>query len=330
MNLPLWSAGFAAFALVAYVVLDGFDLGVGVLLLFQPVKASRDHMIDSITPTWDGNETWLIMAGVTLLAGFPLAYGILLPALYLPAITMLLSLGLRGVSFEFRVQMKKYRKPWDTVFGIGSVVAALMEGIILGALLAGIKVEGDQFSGSILDVFHPFSLLCGVTLVAGYMVLGSGWLLLKANAHTQAFAARAIRVASTVLAILFCAVCFYARHIQPGVAAAWTKHPNWLSWLAFSFVVISVCLITLPWISRPLIAFELAIGQFIIGMTAIAVITFPDIVPFRISLWDAAASTASQRFLLTGAAIVAPVVIAYSAFAYWIFRGKTPSKGWEL
>src|SRR6201988_1936225 len=141
MDLPLVSACFLVFALVLYMILDGFDLGVGILLLFQPAAAARDHMIDSITPTWDGNETWIIMAGVTLLAAFPIAYSILLPAFYLPTILMLLALGFRGVSFEFRAQSKQHRRAWDVAFGVGSLVAASMQGLILGGLMQGVTVQ---------------------------------------------------------------------------------------------------------------------------------------------------------------------------------------------
>src|SRR6202162_2780068 len=147
MNLPLLSALFTAFALSLYVLLDGFDLGVGALLLAQSDERLRDRMVDSITPTWDGNETWLIMAGVALLAAFPIAYGILLPAFYLPLIAMLLALGLRGVSFEFRYQGLRGRPAWDAAFSIGSIVAALMQGLIVGGLILGVTIEGERFGG---------------------------------------------------------------------------------------------------------------------------------------------------------------------------------------
>src|SRR6266403_3792920 len=162
MDLPLVSACFLGFALVLYMILDGFDLGVGILLLFQPATESRNHMVDSITPTWDGNETWLILAGVTLLAAFPLAYGILMPALYVPLIAMLLSLGLRGVSFEFRVQTKSLRPHWDRVFAIGSLLAALMQGMVVGTLLQGVAVQDNRYSGGPFDFLHPLPLICGV------------------------------------------------------------------------------------------------------------------------------------------------------------------------
>jgi cytochrome bd ubiquinol oxidase subunit II len=329
MTLPLISAGFAAFALTAYVVLDGFDLGVGTLLFLERTQTSRDHMVDSITPTWDGNETWLIMAGVTLLAAFPIAYGILMPALYLPVIIMLLSLGLRGVSFEFRVQKKQKRHVWDLVFASGSVVAAFMQGIILGTLLEGIKTNGTQFDGTVLDVLQPFSLLCGVTLVTGYVVLGAGWLYLKANTRIQQFASRVLRVGSVCFATLFCVSCLYAKSVQPGVAVAWSSHPMALSFLAALFVILSGCLFALSGKKQPILPFLTGIAQFLVGMAGIAIIVYPNIVPFRVSLWDAAASSASQVFMLIGAAVVCPVVIAYSAFAYWVFRGRTPAGGWD-
>src|ERR1700746_2321467 len=153
MDLPVISFSFMAFALAFYVILDGFDLGVGILLLLQPARASRDHMVDSITPTWDGNETWVIMAGVTLLAAFPIAYSILLPAFYLPVILMLLALGFRGVSFEFRVQSKGHRRAWDVAFGVGSLVAALMQGLILGGLMQGGTVQNRHLPGNVLYSF---------------------------------------------------------------------------------------------------------------------------------------------------------------------------------
>jgi cytochrome d ubiquinol oxidase subunit II len=329
MMLPLFSAAFAAFALLLYVVLDGFDLGVGMLLLFEPTRASRDHMIDSITPTWDGNETWLIMAGVTLLAGFPIAYGILMPALYLPVIVMLLALGLRGVSFEFRAQMKEYRPHWDIVFAVGSTVAAFMQGLILGTLLQGVQTNELRFTGSVLDVFHPLPVLSGITLMFGYMVLGSGWLQLKARMMLQGFAARMIRIASIGFGAFFCFSCICAWKVQPGVPTAWSAYPVSLSMLTSLFLVLSVCLIAISRKNRPLLAFLIGFIQFAAGMAGLAIIIYPNIVPFHVSLWDAAASPTSQTFLLVGAAIVAPMVIAYSAFAYWVFRGRTPAGGWE-
>jgi cytochrome bd ubiquinol oxidase subunit II len=329
MDMPILCAGFAALSVTFYVLLDGFDLGVGALLLLQPHEKSRDHMVDSITPTWDGNETWLIMTGVTLLAAFPIAYGILMPALYIPIIVMLLSLGLRGVSFEFRGQMKRYRRRWDVIFAIGSIAAASMQGIILGALLEGISVEGTTFSGSVFDCFRPFSVLCAICVLAGYVVLGGCWLQFKATAQLHGFSGRTLRIALPLFMLSFFAVGGMSISVQPGILAAWQDHPVLLGTL--SCVVPLAAFILHGSIGRrpdvrPLIAGLVMIAA---GIGGLAILVFPTIVPFRISIWDASSSRLSQIFLLTGAIVVTPVVLAYSFFAYWVFRGKTPEKGWD-
>jgi cytochrome d ubiquinol oxidase subunit II len=329
MDLPLLSASFLAFTLTLYVMLDGFDLGVGILLLFQPAKASRDHMVDSITPTWDGNETWIIMAGVTLLAAFPVAYSILLPAFYLPVILMLLALGFRGVSFEFRVQSKQHRREWDIAFGVGSLVAALMQGLVVGGLMQGVTVQNRHFAGSVLDIFRPLPIISGIALLFGYAVLGAGWLKLKSNVSLQDFATRSLRVSAPAFAVLIGIACIDAARIQPGIRAQWASHGTTLGCLVGLFAIAAVMLTALGGNSRP--ALPLLLGQllFIVGISGIAFIVFPEIVPFSVSLWDAASSSSSQRLVMIGAACVTPVVLAYSAFAYWIFRGKTPENGWE-
>jgi cytochrome d ubiquinol oxidase subunit II len=329
MHLPLFSACFMAFALTLYIFLDGFDLGVGILLLFQSDPASRDHMVDSITPTWDGNETWIIMAGITLFAAFPIAYSILLPALYLPIILMLLALGFRGVSFEFRVQTTRHRRKWDVAFAIGSLVAAFMQGLIAGCLIQGIKVRDLRFNGSVLDVLHPLPVISGVTLAVGYTVLGGGWLRLKSNLLLQEFARRSLRVSASVFAVLFGVACLYAAQIQPGVRSQWALHPIALSCLLGLFAIAAGSLAVLAERVRAAILLILGLFLFVVGISGLAWIVFPNIVPFSVSLWDAASSSTSQEFVLMGAIIVTPVVLGYSAFAYWIFRGRTPEKGWE-
>jgi cytochrome bd ubiquinol oxidase subunit II len=329
MHLPLFSACFMAFALTLYIFLDGFDLGVGILLLFQSDPASRDHMVDSITPTWDGNETWIIMAGITLFAAFPIAYSILLPALYLPIILMLLALGFRGVSFEFRVQTTRHRRKWDVAFAIGSLVAAFMQGLIAGCLIQGIKVRDLRFNGSVLDVLHPLPVISGVTLAVGYTVLGGGWLRLKSNLLLQEFARRSLRASAPVFAVLFGVACLYAAQIQPGVRSQWALHPIALSCLLGLFAIAAGSLAVLAERVRAAILLILGLFLFVVGISGLAWIVFPNIVPFSVSLWDAASSSTSQEFVLMGAIIVTPVVLGYSAFAYWIFRGRTPEKGWE-
>ena len=329
MDLPLLSASFVALTLTLYVILDGFDLGVGILLLFQPANTARDHMVDSITPTWDGNETWIIMAGVTLLAAFPIAYSILLPAFYLPVIIMLLALGFRGVSFEFRVQSKEHRRAWDLAFGVGSLVAALMQGLILGGLMQGVTVQNRHFAGSVLDTFRLLPIISGITLLFGYAMLGGGWLNLKSNVSLQHFASRSLRVAAAAFAIFFGIACIYAVRIQPGIRSQWTSHGIALACLVGLFAIVAATLTAWSGKGRPALRFLLGLSLFVVGISGIALIAFPEIVPFSVSLWDASSSPSSQRLVMIGAVCVTPVVLAYSAFAYWIFRGKTPENGWE-
>jgi cytochrome d ubiquinol oxidase subunit II len=328
MDLPLFSASFLALALTLYAMLDGFDLGVGILLLCQPATAARDHMVDSITPTWDGNETWIIMAGVMLLAAFPTAYSILLPAFYLPVIVMLLALEFRGVSFEFRVQTTRLRRRWDIAFGIGSLVAAFMQGLILGGLMQGVKVKDHRFAGSVLDIFRPFPIIAGITLVFGYAVLGGGWLKLKSGPPLQPFASRAVRLSAPLFACLFGSACIYAVNIQPAIHSAWQSHRIALPFLLLLFALAAATLTSVVEKSKPAMPFLLGLFLFLVGISGVALIVFPNVVPFSLSLWDSASSSTSQWFVLIGAAFVTPVVLAYSAFAYWIFRGKTPEKGW--
>jgi cytochrome bd ubiquinol oxidase subunit II len=331
MDLPVLSALFLTGALSLYVMLDGFDLGVGALLLLEPDERHRDRMVDAITPTWDGNETWLIMAGVAMLAGFPTAYSVLLPAFYVPLIVMLLSLGLRGVSFEFRYQTVKARPRWDAVFAVGSILAAFTQGAFVGGLIIGVAVDQGAFVGGPFDWLTPFSILFGFASLTGYAVLGAGWLHLKSEGKTRLFAEKSLRWLAPAFLLLSLATCFAACRIQPQVAEAWSHHVIFLIALAAIFLVMGLAITLRAHAS----SFFFDAEPFFCGLIMFAcalvglVLTFsPDIVPFRISIWDAASPTASQVFLLVGALFVAPVVIGYSAFSYWVFRGKTPKEGW--
>jgi cytochrome d ubiquinol oxidase subunit II len=331
MDLPLLSALFLVFALTLYVLLDGFDLGVGALLLAQPDERIRNRMIDAIAPTWDGNETWLIMAGVTLLAAFPLAYGVLLPAFYLPLIVMLLSLGLRGVSFEFRDHSENHRRRWDIMFTGGSLAAALAQGIIVGGLIQGVYVNRDTFAGSPLDTFRPYCLLTGVTVLAGYATLGAGWLRLKGEDATRGFARahqRWLPIAFFGLTIITAGI---GAVVQPKLIATWRDHAVAIS---ICSLVFSACALRIASVAgrddvNDRIGFGLALAMMLSGLAAFVLSVFPNVIPFRISLWEAASGTASHKFLLIGAVVVTPVVITYSAFSYWVFHDRTPAEGWE-
>jgi cytochrome d ubiquinol oxidase subunit II len=252
-----------------------------------------------------------------------------MPALYLPVILMLLALGFRGVSFEFRVQTSRHRRKWDMAFAIGSLVAAFMQGSIAGCLIQGVKVRDLRFGGSVLDILHPLPMISGVTLAVGYAALGAGWLRLKANLLLQKFARGSLRISASAFAVFFGIACLYAARIQPGVRSQWALHPIALSCLLGLFAVVAGTLAVLTERVRPAISLILGLFLFVVGISGLALIAFPNIVPFNVSLWNAASSSASQEFVLIGAIIVTPVVLGYSAFAYWIFRGRTPEKGWE-
>ena len=330
MSTPLFSACFAAFALMLYVLLDGFDLGVGILLLFEKHEKVRDHMMDSITPTWDGNETWLIMAGVVLLAAFPIAYGILMPALYIPLIAMLLSLGLRGVSFEFRSQIKHLQRRWDIAFAVGSAVAAAMQGMILGAMLQGIDVKDGAFSGHVSDFVTPYTILCGVTVPLAYALLGAGWLRYKGTEILHSFSARAIAMLIPLFALFFGATSLFSLYVQPAMVTVWQQHSLLLGSLALIMTLSGLWMAFSGRRRSDLSPFLVSLLLVAAGVAGLAVIAYPNIVPFRVSLWDAASSRLSQIFVLVGACAVTPVVLGYSLFAYWVFRGKTPRKGWDV
>jgi cytochrome d ubiquinol oxidase subunit II len=330
MDLPLLSALFLCFALTMYVLLDGFDLGVGALLLAQRDQRVRDRMVDAIAPTWDGNETWLIMAALTLLAGFPRAYGILVPAFYIPVVVMLLSLGLRGVSFEFRHNSETSRRRWDVVFAGGSLVAALAQGLVVGGLLHGVDTDLDSFGGSPLDTFRPFCLLTGLAVVAGYATLGVGWLRLKGDDTTRAFARSYQRWLPLAFLGLTIVTGVIALTMQPNLAVSWRDHRIALS---FCLLVFTSCALGIAWFAGrddadDRLGFGLALAMMLSGVVALGLSFFPNVVPFRITLWQAASGASTHLFLLTGALVTTPVILAYSAFAYRVFRGRTPADGW--
>jgi cytochrome d ubiquinol oxidase subunit II len=330
MDLPLLSALFLVFALTIYVMLDGFDLGVGALLLAQRDERVRDRMVDAIAPTWDGNETWLIMAAITLLAGFPRAYGILLPAFYIPIIIMLLALGLRGVSFEFRHNSATARRRWDTVFAGGSLVAGFAQGVVIGGLLQGVDADLDSFGGSPLDTFAPFCLLTGAAVVAGYATLGVGWLRLKGDDETRVFARRQQRWLPLVFLVLTFASAVVAATAHTNLVASWRDHRVALSACLLAF---TGCALAIAWTggrddADDRIGFALALAMTLSALAALGLSFFPNVVPFRLTLWQASSAPSTQKFLLIGAFATTPVVLAYSAFAYRVFRGRTPAEGW--
>ncbi|MDO9416268.1 cytochrome d ubiquinol oxidase subunit II [Pararhizobium sp.] len=332
IDLPFIWAGIIAFSVLAYVVLDGFDLGVGILFPFFPEKRDRDVMMNSVAPVWDGNETWLVLGGGGLMAVFPLAYATILPALYAPIIAMLLGLIFRGVAFEYRWRTKRGEFLWNWAFAGGSAVAAFSQGVALGALVQGIPVVDRAYAGSWWNWFSPFSVMTGVAVLVGYALLGSTWLVMKT---TGALAEKARRV-SFIMAI--------ATVVAMGIVSIWTPllEPlyleRWFSWPTAVFSII-VPVLVLGCIAlmvtglrdkrdtRPFLA---ALGLFVLGFAGIGISFYPYIVPPSVTIWDAAAPDSSLAFLLVGALVLVPVILIYTGYAYWVFRGKVdPDEGYH-
>ena len=329
LDLPLVWAGLIAFAVLAYVLLDGFDLGVGILFPFVQGEANRDEMMNSVAPVWDGNETWLVLGGGGLFAVFPLAYAVIMPALYAPIIAMLLGLVLRGVAFEFRWKTRRGKFLWDWAFATGSTIAAFAQGVALGALVQGIPVSGRAYAGGWWDWLTPFSLVTGIAVVVGYALLGSTWLVLKTEGRVRdaAFAFARITAIGTLGLI--------------AVVSVWTPFLSeifmrrWFAWPQILFVAPVPALVALAafMLIRGLTQrnerspFIASLALFVLCFVGLMISFFPYLVPTSVTIWEAAAPDTSLRFLLTGAAVLIPLILAYTAYSYWVFRGKVNSAG---
>jgi cytochrome d ubiquinol oxidase subunit II len=320
-----------AFAILAYVVMDGFDLGIGILFPTLAVGPERDHAMNAIAPVWDGNETWLVLGGGGLLAAFPLAYSIILPATYPPMIAMLLGLLFRGVAFEFRWRDPAHRPYWDAAFTLGSLVAALSQGITLGAILQGIRVVNGAYAGGWLDWLSPFTLLTGVSVVLGYALLGSTWLIWKTSGSGQAHARRlAMKVAiGTVTAMA--AVSIATPYLHYDYWRRWFSMPNVLFTAQVPLLVIVTCAVFVWSLRRgsERLPFLMTLALFLLNFVGLGISVFPYLVPRAVTIWDAAAPAASQKFMLVGVAVIMPVIIAYTGWAYWVFRGKADTHGYH-
>jgi cytochrome d ubiquinol oxidase subunit II len=320
-----------AFAVFAYVVLDGFDLGIGILFPAITVGHGRNRAMNAIAPVWDGNETWLVMGGGGLLAAFPLAYAVILPATYPLIIAMLLGLVFRGVAFEFRWRDERHRAFWDFAFFGGSLAAALCQGMVLGAILQGIRVDGRAYAGSWWDWLTPYTLLTGLGVVAGYALLGSCWLIWKLEGEVQAKARRlAVRAAVATLALM-AAVSLYNLTLLPEYRHRWLGTPEiyFASQVPLLTAIIAGLLfygLARRWEWAP---FLLALLLFLLGMAGVGVTMWPYVVPGALTIWDAAAPARSQWFMLIGAVITIPLILGYTGWAYWVFRGKVGGEGYH-
>ncbi len=324
--LPVVWAALLAFGVVAYVLLDGFDLGVGILFAIEHKKAERDIMVNSIAPMWDGNETWLVLGGGGLFAVFPLAYGVFMPAMYPTILAMLMGLIFRGVAFEFRFRARRRpgRAAWDTAFFLGSFVAAFAQGLTLGGLVQGIRHEGGRYAGGWWDWLNAFTVLCGVAVVLGYALLGACWLIWRTEGPLQARVRRYAALLGAVVLGLIGMVSLWTPFLDPQFFDRWFTFPKSL----VTFAVPGLILL-LTWKfyralgqKRHRTPFFCVVGWFLLCFAGLGISFWPLMIPPDITIWDAAAPPASQKFLLVGASVLVPIILIYTGYSYWVFRGK--------
>ncbi len=327
--LPIVWAGIIAVAVAMYVILDGFDLGIGILFLTAEDEAERDKMMNAVAPVWDGNETWLVLGGGGLFVAFTLAYGTIASALYLPLIFMLLALIFRGVAFEFRFVSKPHHKWWDIAFCGGSTAAAFFQGLVLGGLIQGIEVKNNLFAGGAFDWLTPFSLLCGFGLMAGYALLGSAWLMIKTEETVQERARLHAGTALLIVLVFIAAVSLWTPLAFERIAERWFRWSNIV--YLWPVPLLTAALAWAAWRgiekNSGLQTFFAAIGLFLLCFLGLAISTFPYIVPPSITVWQAAAAPESQVFMLVGTLLLLPLILAYTVFVYWTFRGKVSEHG---
>jgi len=322
VDLVLVWAFIIGFGIIMYVMMDGFDLGVGILFPFAPSEQDRDTMMNSVAPVWDGNETWLVLGGAGLLAAFPLVYSILLPALYIGVFLMLAGLIFRGVAFEFRFKAHSSRYLWNWAFAGGSTVAAFAQGVVVGSYIQGYETANRVYVGGPLDWLTPFTIMTGLGLIAGYALLGSTWLIMKTEGPLQKWAYKiSLPLLVTVLAVF-------------GIIGVWTPfvddmvRSRWFDNLTVIWILPFLTLLFAFKIFRSVrdrlegMPFVATIGLFVTTYLGLVVSRWPYVVPPNYTLWDAASAYNSQMFLLIGLLVAVPFVLAYTAWTYWVFRGK--------
>jgi cytochrome d ubiquinol oxidase subunit II len=322
--LPVIWAALIGTAVAMYVILDGFDLGIGILFPFTKTERERDQMMNSVAPFWDGNETWLVLGGGGLLVAFPQAYAVIMPAFYLPVIVLLLALVFRGVAFEFRWIANTSKRYWNLAFAGGSALASFCQGVILGGLIAGPKVENGVFAGGAFDWATPFALVCGLGVVAGYALLGATWLVMKTDGAVAERARQQAKMLLLAVLGFMAVVSLWTPLAFPRIAERWFSLPN----ILYLWPVPLVTALTAYFAWRALekgseyAPFLASIGLFLLGYLGLVISSYPYLVPPTLTVWQTAAAPASQLFMLVGTLVLLPVILGYTVFVYWLFRGK--------
>ena len=331
LDLPLIWGGIIAAAIFLYVLLDGFDLGVGILFPFAPTDNCRHKMMNSVAPFWDGNETWLVLGGGSLLAAFPLAYAILLPAFYIPIILMLLGLIFRGVAFEFRFKASQAtQKVWDYSFHFGSLTAAFFQGVILGSYVEGITINGRSFAGGPFDWLSAFSIMTGCAVIFGYALLGSTWTIMKTDHTTQEWARKVTRYVLIYVALFMGLVSLWVPFLNDEIFKRWFSMPNlaYLSPIPVLTVGVLIGLYVSLMKKKERAPFFLSLSLFSLGYLGLAVSLWPWIVPYKVSLYQAAADPKSLSLMLVAVSLFLPFVLGYTFYSYYVFRGKSSHEEW--
>ncbi|WGF87365.1 cytochrome d ubiquinol oxidase subunit II [Marinivivus vitaminiproducens] len=331
-HLPVIWAGIAVVAVVMYVLLDGFDLGIGILFPYAGNDDDRDVMMNTVAPIWDGNETWLVLGGGGMLAAFPVAYATILPGTYLPLLVMLIALIFRGVAFEFRFKARTSRHVWDRSFHYGSLFATFAQGLVLGSFIQGFEVENRTFVGGPFDWLTPFTVLCGVALVAGYALLGCTWLIWRTEGHLREWCAQLCRPLLLAVMIFVGIVSLWTPFLDNDIAMRWFTMPNllYLSPVPVVTFLVALGLWRTGTRRHDVVPFLLAMSLFLLSFLGLGISLWPNVVPPDISIWEAAAPPASQGFMLAGMVFLVPLVICYTVFCYYVFRGKVrPGEGYH-
>ncbi|MFU0912524.1 cytochrome d ubiquinol oxidase subunit II [Kluyvera intermedia] len=316
------------FATLMYIVMDGFDLGIGILFPFTRNAQQRDLMVNSVAPVWDGNETWLVLGGAGLFGAFPLAYAVIIDALTIPLTLMLVGLIFRGVAFEFRFNATPSHRPfWDKAFMGGSILATFCQGIVVGAVINGFQVSGRSFSGGPFEWFTPFTLFCGVGLVVAYALLGATWLVMKSESALQNTMRKNARYLLLALLAIIAVISLWTPLLHSQIARRWFSLPNLYYLLPVPLLVVATSALLWRHLGQEAShaqPFILTLVLVFLGFSGLGISIWPAIIPPSITLWQAAAPVQSQEFMLIGALFIIPVILVYTFWSYYVFRGKVP------
>lgn len=322
MDYALIWAGIIAFAVLTYALLDGFDLGVGILFPFFS-DADKDSAIGTLAPIWDGNETWLVLGGGGLFAVFPMAYAVLLTAFYPLVIAMLIALVFRGASLEYREKTARWKPFWNLGFWLGSLVAALCQGIMLGAFIQGVDIQQRNYAGGWFDWLTPYSLTCGIAIVIGYALLGGAWVVMKTRSLSVTLRPQLTTI-TVALFTLIVIVSTWTLFLDARLTERWFVWPNMLIFAPIPLLVAGLVFSLLRAIktSGDTAPFLLAQALFVVTYAGFGISTYPYIIPHQVEIWEAAAPDSSLKFLLVGTVVLLPIILGYTAHCYWVFRGK--------